>query len=74
MKPSIDYLNIVTVKDVIRQIEKSGKEKINIAELPGLLHATEQTIMEVITHMQANHAAVVNNNNSPVATSIMQVV
>lgn len=72
MKPSIDYLNIVTVKDVIRQIEKAGKEKINTAELPGMLHATEQTIMEVILHMQANRPAVTSITSGPVTTRITQ--
>lgn len=73
MKPSVDYLNIGAVKEVIRQIEKAGKEKLNTEELPGLLHTAEQTILQVIKHMQANHPALATTKNSPVTTNMVQV-
>jgi len=52
MKPSIDYLNIATIKETIRRIEKIGRDKTDLDALPELLRFTEQVIEEVIEAMR----------------------
>ncbi|HPI12680.1 MAG TPA: hypothetical protein PLK63_16665, partial [Catalimonadaceae bacterium] len=49
MKPSLDNLGIVSLKEVIRQIEKSGERGVNQEEvnrLVQILSTTLQTVFE----------------------------
>ncbi len=48
MKPSIDNLNIVLVKDIIREIENSGKHSAKNATLPEKFIKINSVINKVI--------------------------
>ena len=49
IKPTIDSMGIVSIKDTIREIEKMGKEKNDNESLPGLLQQVESVIANVVT-------------------------
>ncbi|MDZ4808888.1 MAG: response regulator [Bacteroidota bacterium] len=51
IKPSIDNLKINSLKQIIRAIEKAGKERDDSNELPGLLQLTETVITKVINKL-----------------------
>ena len=48
IKPTIDSMGIVSIKDTIREIEKMGKEKNDNEQLPGLLEKVESVISNVV--------------------------
>ncbi len=48
IKPTIDSMGIISLKDTIREIEKMGKDGEDKAELPGLLKKVETCISDVI--------------------------
>ena len=52
MKPSIDNLNISSLKQVIRDIEAAGHEKIEQNTLSAYLKATDSVIKKVVTMMK----------------------
>jgi len=54
IKPSIDNLNIHTLKQVIRDIETSGKEQKETDNLEDLLNQTQKIIAAVVSDMQIN--------------------
>jgi HPt (histidine-containing phosphotransfer) domain-containing protein len=53
MKPSIDNLQILSLHDTIRNIEKLGKEKNGHPMLTHWLQQTNQVIGNVITSLKA---------------------
>jgi CheY-like chemotaxis protein/HPt (histidine-containing phosphotransfer) domain-containing protein len=54
IKPSIDNLKIKKLREVIREIEKTGKEKKITEELKQQIELTETTIQEVIRQLRKN--------------------
>lgn len=54
IKPSIDNLNIHTLKQVIRDIETAGKEQKETDNLEDLLNQTQKIIAAVVSDMQIN--------------------
>jgi len=55
MKPSIDNLKIVSLTEVIRGIENTGKQKIDDPQLPQILDETEKIIAKVIGLMKKEY-------------------
>lgn len=53
IKPSIDTMGISSLKDIIRSVEKNGKEMINLEELPELLHQVEDVLTRVINELKS---------------------
>ena len=62
IKPSIDNLNIHTLKQVIRDIETAGKEQKETDNLEDLLNQTQKIIAAVVSDMQIN--AIESNSKS----------
>lgn len=54
IKPSIDNLNIHSLKQVIRDIETAGKEQKETDNLEAQLELTEKNIAAVVSDMQIN--------------------
>ncbi len=54
IKPSIDNLNIQSLKQVIRDIEAAGKEQKETANLEEFLNQTQKTIAAIVSDMQTN--------------------
>lgn len=54
MKPDIDNLEIISLKDDIRQIETLASQKQNGAVLEGLINKLDDTIMRVVHELKAN--------------------
>lgn len=54
IKPSIDNLNIHSLKQVIRDIETAGKEQKETDNLEELLNQTQKIIAAVVSDMQIN--------------------
>lgn len=48
IKPTIDSMGIVSIKDTIREIEKCGKEKNDSSTLPMLIEKVESVIANVV--------------------------
>lgn len=48
IKPTIDTMGINSLKDIIREIEKAGREGCDKAELPFMLKQVETGIAQVI--------------------------
>ncbi|MFT3681512.1 MAG: Hpt domain-containing protein [Ferruginibacter sp.] len=55
IKPTIDSMGILSLKDTIRAIEKMGKEKDDNSQLPGLLEKVEAVITDVITAVKSDY-------------------
>jgi PAS domain S-box-containing protein len=58
LKPSIDNLNIHSLKTVIRTIETMGKDNNDSPELPVLLKKLSTTLAEVITQIKGEKAKI----------------
>ncbi|MBX7182281.1 MAG: PAS domain S-box protein [Bacteroidia bacterium] len=58
LKPSIDNLNIHSLKSVVRSIENFGKENNDSPELPALLKKLSTTLAEVITQLKGDKAKI----------------
>ena len=54
IKPSIDNLNIHSLKQVIRDIEAAGKEQKETGNLEEFLNQTQKTIAAIVSDMQIN--------------------
>jgi PAS domain S-box-containing protein len=52
LKPSIDNLKITALRQVIRDIEKSGKEKNNTSELKTQILVTEEIIAKTVSMLK----------------------
>ena len=48
IKPSIDNLNIMALKDLIRDIEQAGKDELSEPRLPEMLSEADQILNEVV--------------------------
>ncbi|MEO6231975.1 MAG: PAS domain S-box protein [Ferruginibacter sp.] len=59
LKPNIDNMGIVSLKDAIRQIEKIGKSGVDDNLLPGLLKTVSQTLNKVIETLQQEFEMIV---------------
>lgn len=53
IKPSIDSLNISSIQQDIRKLEKAGKDNIALPDLENLLHKINATVVEVIEQMNS---------------------
>jgi PAS domain S-box-containing protein len=52
LKASIDMMGVMSLRDVIRNIEKCGKENSKTPELPDMLISCEKTLEKVIEQMK----------------------
>jgi hypothetical protein len=52
IKPSIDNLYITSLKQIIRDIEKAGKEKSNTSELADKIELVSNTINIIVEQLQ----------------------
>ncbi len=59
IKPSIDNMGIVSLKEVIREIEKAGKTNTADDRIPGLLQTVVTDISKVVDALQHEFAATV---------------
>lgn len=55
LKPGIDNLKIDSLEQVVRKIEKQGRENNDVDELNELLNFSVQTINKVINKMQTKY-------------------
>jgi HPt (histidine-containing phosphotransfer) domain-containing protein len=56
IKPSIDTMGIVSLKEDIRAMERNGKEMSNLDELPELMNKVDAVIQRVIDDLHAELA------------------
>jgi len=42
MKPSVGFMGLFTLKDIVQQLETSGKAEQNISEIPGLIEEIDR--------------------------------
>ena len=52
LKPTIDMMGIVSLKQTIRTLEKDGKESLNIDNIPVLLEEVVSTLNKVIEQLK----------------------
>lgn len=52
IKPTIDSMGIESLRELIREVEKDGKNSTNIAELPGKVEIVVNTLEECIKAMK----------------------
>ena len=52
VKPSIDMMGIIQLKQKIRDLEQWGKNKTNIDQIPGLLDDVINTLNEVVQQLR----------------------
>ncbi|HMO62212.1 MAG TPA: Hpt domain-containing protein [Ferruginibacter sp.] len=55
IKPTIDSMGITAIKDTIREIEKTGRDKNDSPELPALLEKIEVTINDVVAAVKLDY-------------------
>jgi CheY-like chemotaxis protein/HPt (histidine-containing phosphotransfer) domain-containing protein/anti-sigma regulatory factor (Ser/Thr protein kinase) len=48
LKPSIDNMGIINLKETIREIEKAGKSNVGIEKLPAHLHQLDSVMVQVV--------------------------
>jgi hypothetical protein len=52
LKPSIDNMGIITLKETIREIEKAGKGNSGSEKLPGHLHQLDSVMAQVVNSLK----------------------
>lgn len=55
MKSTIDSMGIVTLKDDIRTIEASGKQKTNLEAVPALVQKVADVLAQCIAQLKSDH-------------------
>lgn len=55
LKPTLDNLNISSLKQVIRNIELASKDNLKIYNLPDLLKSAERTLKQVVNQMKQEY-------------------
>jgi len=55
MKPSIDNLNIVSIKQLVRDIESASPDDLDSAIWAGKLETLKRTLLNVITNLKAEY-------------------
>ena len=55
MKPSIDSLNILTVKQLVRDIENAATDDMDSNAWAGKLEELKRTLLNVITNLKAEY-------------------
>ena len=52
VKPSIDMMGIVSLKQKIRDLEQWGKNRSNVDQIPGLLEEVINTLNDVVQQLK----------------------
>lgn len=53
IKPSIDMMGIVSLKEKIRALESNGKNRTNLDEIPGLVSDINEILNKVVAQLRA---------------------
>lgn len=53
IKPSLDMMGIVALKDKIRSLESNAKNRLNVEEIPALVTEVSDTLKAVIVQLKA---------------------